>query len=145
MSSYIEPPLCLQINIDIQPPVSWTSRSSFSLRSDIPRHTSWSHDGSLLAIPIGSSVVIYDPNTNSVQQSFVLQECRQPSEAHFIGRSGRYLAVMGGVDLVVWDVLSQSGAPLSESQLHNADISRPSNLASKKSISLHYAFVASLS
>ncbi|KAF8560049.1 WD40 repeat-like protein [Imleria badia] len=88
--------------------ISWTSRSSFSLRSDIPRHTSWSHDGSLLAIPIGGSVVIYDPNTNAVQQSFVLQECRQPSQAHFIGRSGRYLAVMGGVDLVVWDVLSQS-------------------------------------
>ena len=90
--------------------VSWTSRSSLSLRSDIPRYTSWSHDGSLLAIPIGGSVIIYDPNTNAVLQSFVIQECRQPSEAHFIGRSGRYLAIMGGVDLVVWDVLSQSGA-----------------------------------
>ncbi|KAF8445606.1 WD40-repeat-containing domain protein [Boletus edulis BED1] len=88
--------------------VSWTSRSSFSLRSDIPRHTSWSHDGSLLAVPIGGSIVIYDPNTNAVRESFVIQECRQPFEAHFIGRSGRYLGVIGGEDLVVWDVLSQS-------------------------------------
>jgi NET1-associated nuclear protein 1 (U3 small nucleolar RNA-associated protein 17) len=108
VGSLLEPPR-LQIDLDTQPEVSWTSRSSFSLRSDIPKHTSWSHDGSLLAIPIGSSVVLYDPNTNAVQQSFVTQECRQPFEAHFIGRNGRYLAIMGGVDLVVWDVLSQSG------------------------------------
>ena len=97
----------LQIDLDLL--VSWTSRSSFNPKSDIPRHTSWSHDGSLLAVAIGSSVVLYDPDTNAIQQSFLTQECRQPSEAHFIGRS-RYMAVMGGVDLVVWDIVSQSGA-----------------------------------
>ena len=105
MSALIGPP---GLQLDFNLAVSWTSRSSFSLRSDIPRHTSWSHDGSLLTVSIGNSVVLYDPDTNAVQQSFVVQECHQPFEAHFIGRS-RYLAVMGGVDLVVWDVLSQSG------------------------------------
>ncbi|KAF9225467.1 WD40 repeat-like protein [Gyrodon lividus] len=88
--------------------LSWTSRSSFGLRSVTPRHASWSQDGTVLAVVIGSSVVLHDPSTNAVQQSFVCQECREPSQVHFIGSRGRYLAVMGGVDLVVWDVLSQS-------------------------------------
>ncbi|KIJ66298.1 hypothetical protein HYDPIDRAFT_174438 [Hydnomerulius pinastri MD-312] len=88
--------------------VSWSSRSSFALKSDIPRHASWSLDGSLLAIAIGSSVVLHDPYTNALQQSFVCHACREPSQVHFIGPSGRYLAVIGGVDLVVWDVVSQS-------------------------------------
>ncbi|KAF9245797.1 WD40-repeat-containing domain protein [Melanogaster broomeanus] len=87
---------------------SWTSRSSFALRPDNPGHASWSQDGSLFAVAIGSSVVLLDPETNAVLQSFVCQECREPSQVHFIGPSGRYLAVIGGVDLVVWDVVSQS-------------------------------------
>ncbi|KIK94037.1 hypothetical protein PAXRUDRAFT_12297 [Paxillus rubicundulus Ve08.2h10] len=96
------------VDIDVEPAVSWTSRSSFGLRSDIPRHASWSQDGSVLAVANGSSVVLHDPTTNAVQQSFICQECREPSQVHFIGPSGRYLAVIGVVDLVVWDVVTQS-------------------------------------
>ncbi|KAI6047929.1 WD40-repeat-containing domain protein [Pisolithus marmoratus] len=66
-----------------QEEISWVTRSSFSYKSDAPRHASWSPDGSLLAVVFGSSV--------------------KPHEAHFIGMSGRFLATVGGQDLVVWN------------------------------------------
>ncbi|KAH7886105.1 WD40-repeat-containing domain protein [Phlebopus sp. FC_14] len=88
--------------------VSWTPRTSFGFKSYIPRHASWSQDGSLLAVANTLSVVLHDPKTTIILQSFVCRECCTPSRVHFIGPSGRFLAVTGGVDLVVWDIISQS-------------------------------------
>ncbi|KAI6136342.1 WD40-repeat-containing domain protein [Pisolithus sp. B1] len=91
-----------------QEEISWVTRSSFGYKSDTPRHASWSPDGSLLAVVFGSSVVLYDPYTNVPRHVFVCHESQRPREVHFIGMSGRFLAAVGGVDLVVWNVMSRS-------------------------------------
>ena len=89
--------------------VSWVPRSSFGFESDVPSHASWSPDGSLLAVAIGTSVVLYDPCTNVPQHTFVCCESPRPRQAHFIGPTGRFLVVTSGLDLVVWNIVSHSG------------------------------------
>lgn len=89
--------------------VSWVPRSSFGFESDTPRHASWSPDGSLLAVATGTSVILYDPCTNVPRHTFVCRESPRPRQAHFIGPSGRFLVVIGDLDLVVWNVTSRSG------------------------------------
>ncbi|KAL4070635.1 WD40 repeat-like protein [Scleroderma citrinum] len=88
--------------------VSWVPRSSFGFESNILRHASWCPDGSLLAVALGTSVILYDPRTNVAQHTFICRESSRPQQAHFIGPSGRFLAVISGLDLVVWNVVSQS-------------------------------------
>lgn len=88
--------------------ISWVTRSSLGYKSDIPRHASWSPDGSLLAVVFGPSVVLYDPYTNVPRHVFVCHESQRPCEAHFIGMSGRFLAIIGGPNLVVWSIMSRS-------------------------------------
>lgn len=85
----------------------WASLSSFSFRSQIPTHVSWSLDGSLLAVSLGSHVVIYDPVSTTVGQVLTWPECPLVSAAHFVGQNSRYLAVHGVRDVVVWDLVMQ--------------------------------------
>ncbi|RDB29009.1 WD repeat-containing protein 75 [Hypsizygus marmoreus] len=86
----------------------WVTRSTFGYRSQIPHSASWAPDASLLAISFGSSVNIYDPNTNILRQTLTTPECKKSTSAYFIGKSGRFLVVVGGRDLVCWDLLAQS-------------------------------------
>ncbi|KAH7916435.1 hypothetical protein BJ138DRAFT_1139745 [Hygrophoropsis aurantiaca] len=88
--------------------VSWMSRSTFTFRRETPKHTSWSPDGSLLAVSYSASVAMYDPTTNVLQHNFCCSEVPEVSSAHFVGPSGRNLVVMGKVSLVVWDIVTQS-------------------------------------
>ena len=74
----------------------------------MPSHASWSQDASLLAVTAGSFVPIYDSSTNVLLQVFIASECGRVSSVHFLGSSGRFLAVAGERDLVLWDLVSQS-------------------------------------
>jgi len=86
----------------------WVPRSSFHYRSELPTHVSWSNDGSLIAVAAGTFVPIYDSITNALLQVLVASECGRVTSVHFLGSSGRYLAVAGGRDLVLWDLVSQT-------------------------------------
>ena len=88
----------------------WVTRSAFSFRSKIPRSASWSADGSLLAISIGPFIAIYDPAINTVCRTFASPECQATTSAHFVGKGGRYLVVVGDHDLVLWDIVALCGA-----------------------------------
>lgn len=86
----------------------WVPRSSFHHRSELPSHASWSNDASLLAVAAGSFVPIYDSATNVLLQVLVASECGRVSSVHFLGSIGRFLAVAGERDLVLWDLVSQT-------------------------------------
>lgn len=87
----------------------WVARSTMHFRSEIPTHISWSHDGSLLAVAFGQYVVLYDPSTAITFRTIVCPECEVVSSAHFIGKDSRYLAIRGQKDLVLWDLVTESG------------------------------------
>ncbi|EIW87027.1 WD40 repeat-like protein [Coniophora puteana RWD-64-598 SS2] len=97
----------LRIDREIQN-ASWTGRSQFGFRSEIPRHISWSPDGSLLAIALDPYVAVYNPVTNSLRYTIICSNCKHVTSAHFVGASGRYLVVQGGSDLILWDMVTQS-------------------------------------
>ena len=75
----------------------------------MPSKASWSPDGSLLAVATSSSVAVYDPDTTQLRQTLTAPECKAPTDVSFLGTTGRYMAVAGGNDLVVWDLLFQTG------------------------------------
>lgn len=56
----------------------------------------------------GSFVPIYDSSTNALLQVLVSSECGRVTSAHFLGSSGRFLAVAGERDLVLWDLVSHT-------------------------------------
>lgn len=58
---------------------------------------------------MGPCVNLYDSALNVLRQVLTSHNCKAPSSAQFIGRSGRYLAVVGVWDVVLWDVPAQSG------------------------------------
>ena len=86
----------------------WVPRSSFHHRSELPSHASWSNDASLIAVAAGSFVPIYDSSTNTLLQVLVASECGRVTSVYFLGSSGRFLAVAGERDLVLWDLVSQT-------------------------------------
>ena len=43
-----------------------------------------------------------------LRHSLTCSECRDSTSVHFIGEKGRYLAVAGAHDLVLWDLVNQS-------------------------------------
>ncbi|OSX67273.1 hypothetical protein POSPLADRAFT_1051423 [Postia placenta MAD-698-R-SB12] len=86
----------------------WVSRCTLSSRSGTPSHVSWSTDGSLFAVSMGPHVAIYDGQTNILCQVLTSPECPLVASAHFVGSSGRYVAVVGPRDLILWDLLSHS-------------------------------------
>ncbi|KAF8832075.1 hypothetical protein HHX47_DHR1001243 [Lentinula edodes] len=85
----------------------WIARSSFNFRNEVPSHVSWSPDGSLLAVTFGTRVSLYDALTNIHRTTFTSPECPHAYMSHFVGR-GRFLAVQGKQELVVWDIVSRS-------------------------------------
>ncbi|KAJ8468395.1 hypothetical protein ONZ51_g9678 [Trametes cubensis] len=86
----------------------WVARSTLRFRDETPSNVSWSPDGSLLAVSVGSHVAIYDPDTNALCQVLTCPECATMSSAEFVGSSGRYLVVSGPRDVLLWDLVSQS-------------------------------------
>ncbi|KAJ7786480.1 quinon protein alcohol dehydrogenase-like superfamily [Mycena metata] len=67
-------------------------------RKETPSHVSWSPDASLLAVTLPHRVALFTPSTNLLRHSLALSEC---------GAAGRYLAVVGTIDLVLWDLVTQ--------------------------------------
>ncbi|KAA1467968.1 WD40 repeat-like protein [Dentipellis sp. KUC8613] len=88
--------------------VFWVARSSLKFREEVPRHVSWSPDGSLLAVALGPYIVLYEPASNTLVQTLTTPECNQLSSVHFIGTAGRYLAAVSLFDIFLWDLVSQT-------------------------------------
>ncbi|KAG6910523.1 hypothetical protein DXG01_009942 [Tephrocybe rancida] len=86
----------------------WVARSTFNFRSEVPASASWSQDASLMAVVFGPYVALYDPTTNILCQTLVSPEGKPSRSAHFIGKEGRYLAVVEMHGVTLWDLLSQS-------------------------------------
>jgi NET1-associated nuclear protein 1 (U3 small nucleolar RNA-associated protein 17) len=59
-------------------------------------------------VAAGSFVPIYDSATNALLQVLATSECGRATSVHFLGSSGRFLAVAGERDLVLWDLVSQT-------------------------------------
>jgi NET1-associated nuclear protein 1 (U3 small nucleolar RNA-associated protein 17) len=94
------------------PAVFWVARSSVTFKREIPWTISWSPDGSLLAVGFGSYVAIYDPPSNALIRAFVTPELRgRIHSVQFLGSEGRFLAVAGRSDVVLWDLVAQKGKP----------------------------------
>jgi NET1-associated nuclear protein 1 (U3 small nucleolar RNA-associated protein 17) len=73
-------------------------------------HASWSPDGSLLAVAFGAFVNLYDPLSSDLLQSLAAPFCKTVTKAHFIGQTGHYIAATGYKEVILWDVVSGSGA-----------------------------------
>ncbi|KAI0756804.1 WD40 repeat-like protein [Daedaleopsis nitida] len=86
----------------------WVARSTLRFRAEVPTSVSWSPDGSLLAVSVGSHVAIYEPDTNALCQVLTCPDCATVSSLQFVGSSGRYLAVSGPRDVLLWDLVYQS-------------------------------------
>ena len=92
------------------PVVFWIARSSVTFKREIPSTVSWSPDGSLFAVGFGSFVAIYDPPSNALIRAFVSSELRgRIRSVQFLGSEGRFLAVSGRSDVVLWDLVAQKG------------------------------------
>jgi NET1-associated nuclear protein 1 (U3 small nucleolar RNA-associated protein 17) len=90
--------------------VFWVARSRLTFKREIPWSISWSPDGSLLAVGFGTYVAIYDPPSNALIRTFATSELRGPVRSvHFLGHEGRFLAVAGRSDVVLWDLVTQKG------------------------------------
>ncbi|KAF8506780.1 WD40 repeat-like protein [Russula emetica] len=88
--------------------VFWVARSRLTFKREIPWSISWSPDGSLLAVGFGAYVAIYDPPSNALIRTFTTSELRGPVRSvHFLGHEGRFLAVAGRSDVVLWDLVTQ--------------------------------------
>lgn len=90
------------------------ARSSLTFKREIPWSISWSPDGSLLVVAFGTYVAIYDPSSNALIQAFTASELRgRIRSVSFLGDEGRFLAVAGHSDVVLWDLVKQKGEPFS--------------------------------
>jgi NET1-associated nuclear protein 1 (U3 small nucleolar RNA-associated protein 17) len=90
--------------------VFWVARSSVNFKREIPWAVSWSPDGSLLAVGFGAYVAIYDPPSNALIRAFFTSELRGRIHfVEFLGTDGRFLAVAGRSDVVLWDLVTQKG------------------------------------
>ena len=57
---------------------------------------------------MGPSANLYDASSNVLRRVLTFPNCNTFSSAQFIGRSGRYLAVVSVWDVVLWDLPTQS-------------------------------------
>ncbi|KAJ6519978.1 WD40 repeat-like protein [Mycena sanguinolenta] len=85
----------------------WVARSTLSLQNDAPSQVSWSPDASLMAVTMPTRVAIFDPSSNLLRHSVAFPELGPIAGTYFIGKAGRYLAIVGAVDLVLWDLVDQ--------------------------------------
>lgn len=80
-----------------------------SFRSEIPSDTTWSPDGSILAVSLQRQIALYDPQSSRVIDFLTTSEIRTTESVKFLGRSGRYLLVHGRNHAVLWDLITRSG------------------------------------
>ena len=86
------------------------ARSRLTFKREIPWTICWSPDSSLLAVGFGAYIAIYDPPSNALIQTLAASELRGPVRSvHFLGNEGRFLAVAGRSDVVLWDLVTQKG------------------------------------
>ena len=58
----------------------------------------------------GAYVAIYDPPSNALIRAFVASELRgRVRSVQFLGSEGRFLAVAGASDVMLWDLVTQKG------------------------------------
>lgn len=62
-----------------------------------------------MAVSLGPYVALYDPVTNAMLQALTTPECQSITSAYFVGYDGRYLAAVGQFDVVLWDLVTQTG------------------------------------
>ncbi|KZS91676.1 WD40 repeat-like protein [Sistotremastrum niveocremeum HHB9708] len=89
----------------------WVNRSSHEYRSQIPSLISWAPDGSLFAVAHSSSpmITILNPSDHALRETVGCPEIRTgATHMSFVGRTGRFLAISGKKDVVLWDLLSGS-------------------------------------
>ncbi|KAF5385093.1 hypothetical protein D9615_001275 [Tricholomella constricta] len=86
----------------------WITRSAFGFRSELPQWATWSRDASLLAVVFGPYVALYDPTTNVLCHTLTSPKGKTIRTAHFIGKEGRYMAIVGDHDVTLWDLVSHS-------------------------------------
>ncbi|KAG8716994.1 hypothetical protein FRC09_014918 [Ceratobasidium sp. 395] len=83
----------------------WICTASFSYREHIPTRALFSPDGSLLAVVHGVCVTLWDVQTQKMCGVLSCVEVREPREVVFVGKSGRYVAVLGDGAVVLWDLV----------------------------------------
>ncbi|KAJ8523307.1 hypothetical protein ONZ45_g181 [Pleurotus djamor] len=55
---------------------SWATRSILKYKDNLPTHTSWAPDGSLLAVSFGPHVVVYDAPSTTLLRTLTTPQCR---------------------------------------------------------------------
>ncbi|SPO39963.1 related to NAN1 - U3 snoRNP protein [Pseudozyma flocculosa] len=84
----------------------WTCRSCFQYREAMPLCSSFSPDGSLLAVGQGSYVTFWQPETNLLQMTLSCPELRHRiKQIKFVGPNGRWVVVASARSVVVWDLV----------------------------------------
>ncbi|KAH7107154.1 WD40 repeat-like protein [Auriculariales sp. MPI-PUGE-AT-0066] len=84
----------------------WLNRSTFGWRAMQPRLVTWARDGSLFAVAFDRTVVLFDPDSNTVLQTLSCPEVAKISLLAFLGASGQHLVVSSASDLAVWDLVT---------------------------------------
>ncbi|KAF7303325.1 WD40 repeat-like protein [Mycena kentingensis (nom. inval.)] len=85
--------------------VFWIVRSSYNVQNGPPLLVSWSPDGSLLAVTLPRKVMLFAPSTNQPVHTLAYPECSRFESTNFVGKGGRYIAVAGETDVLLWDLV----------------------------------------
>ncbi|KAG9128016.1 hypothetical protein FRC07_006130 [Ceratobasidium sp. 392] len=101
----------------------WICAASLSYRDHIPTRALFSSDGSLLAIVHGPCVTLWDVQTHKMCGALSCVEVKEPREVVFVGKSGRYIALLGEGAVVLWDLVMFSDHPSTSTHI----ISHPTN------------------
>ncbi|KAN0060395.1 NET1-associated nuclear protein 1 [Thecaphora frezii] len=84
----------------------WTCRSCFQYRDTVPMCSSFSPDGSLLAVGQGSFVTFWQPEANLLQMTLSCPELRHRiKQVKFVGANGRWVVVASTRTVVMWDLV----------------------------------------
>ncbi|KAG9073873.1 hypothetical protein FRC06_011096 [Ceratobasidium sp. 370] len=83
----------------------WICTASFSYREHVPSCVLFSPDGTLLAVVHGPCVTLWDAQTQRMCGALSCVEVKEPREVVFVGKSGRYVAVLGDGVVVLWDLV----------------------------------------
>ncbi|QRV83282.1 WD repeat-containing protein [Ceratobasidium sp. AG-Ba] len=83
----------------------WLCIASLTYRSHIPFKTVFSCDGSLLAVVHDSCITLWAVEGQKMCGALTCVEVKEPRDVVFIGKSGRYITVLGERAVVVWDLV----------------------------------------
>ncbi|KAF7307053.1 WD40 repeat-like protein [Mycena indigotica] len=83
----------------------WVARSAYTIHDQIPSNVSWSPDGSLLAATTRHQITLFSSATNQLLRVLAYPECSQFNSVHFLGKGGRYAVLIGGREVLMWDLV----------------------------------------